>query len=136
MCFLYEVHFHPLKWRYAFKFILKHFSIHLCFTMIINKAQRKKFTNIGLYFPQHVFLHGQLYIALSRRMSMSTTKFLILLEQPKCQSVMHKKNIVYKKILYTICSYNMLAPDNTKKKPFTYICSPKFSFGADEEHEL
>ena len=57
-----------------FKFIRKQFPIHLRFEMTINKAQGQAVPNIGLYLPQHVFSNGQLYVALSRGISMPTKK--------------------------------------------------------------
>ena len=42
------------------------FPIRLCFTMSTNKAQGQTSDSIGLYFPEHVFTHGQLYVAFSR----------------------------------------------------------------------
>ena len=66
--------------------------------MTINKAQGQTIHNVGLYLPQHVFSHGQLYVALSRGISMSTTKVLVLTEQPKCQKGTYTKNIVYKEV--------------------------------------
>ena len=65
---------------YPFKFIRKQFPIRLCFAMTINKAQGQTIHNVGLYLPQHVFSNGQLYVALSRGISMFTTKVLGLTE--------------------------------------------------------
>ncbi|TMW84209.1 hypothetical protein EJD97_025613, partial [Solanum chilense] len=59
---------------YPFKFIRKQFPIRLYFAVTINKAQGQTIPNVGLYLPQHVFSHGQLYVALSRVISMATTK--------------------------------------------------------------
>ena len=76
--------------------------------MIINKAQAQTIHNVGLYLPQHVFSHGQLYVALSRGKSMSTTKVLVLTEQPKRQKGTYTKNIVYKEVLGTITPYTCM----------------------------
>ncbi|XP_022152307.1 ATP-dependent DNA helicase PIF1-like [Momordica charantia] len=59
---------------YPFKFKRKQFPIRLCFAMTINKAQGQTIPNVGVYLPQNVFSHGQLYVALSRGISMATTK--------------------------------------------------------------
>ena len=34
--------------------------------MNINKSQRKSITNVEIYLSNPVFLHGQLYVAMSR----------------------------------------------------------------------
>ena len=57
----------------SFKFKRKQFPIRLSFAMTINKAQDQTIPNIGIYLPEPVFSHGQLYVALSRDVSRSTT---------------------------------------------------------------
>jgi ATP-dependent DNA helicase PIF1 len=47
-----------------FKFKRKQFSIRLSFVMTINKTQGQTIANVGIYLPEPVFSHGQLYIAL------------------------------------------------------------------------
>ncbi|KAL7106090.1 hypothetical protein ACP275_07G089500 [Erythranthe tilingii] len=84
---------------YPFKFKRKQFPIRLCFAMTINKAQGQTIPNIGVYLPQSVFSHGQLYVALSRGTSSATTKVLI---KPDASNVRHRmstKNVVYKEVL-------------------------------------
>ena len=56
-----------------FKFKRKQFPIRLSFGMTINKAQGQTIPNVGIYLPDPVFSHGQLYVALSRGVSRSTT---------------------------------------------------------------
>ena len=56
-----------------FKFKRKQFPIRLSFAMTINKAQGQTIPNVGIYLPEPVFSHGQLYIALSRAVSRETT---------------------------------------------------------------
>ena len=82
---------------YPFQFKRKQFPIRLCFAMTINKAQGQTIPYVGVYLPQHVFSHGQLYVALSRGISMSTTKVLVKPENKR--RVSHTKNIVYKEVL-------------------------------------
>jgi ATP-dependent DNA helicase PIF1 len=53
------------------------FPIRLSFTMIINKAQGQTIPNVGVYLPDSLFSHGQLYVALSRGISRRTKKVLV-----------------------------------------------------------
>ncbi|KAG5563862.1 hypothetical protein RHGRI_000157 [Rhododendron griersonianum] len=84
---------------YPFQFKRTQFPIRLCFAMTINKAQGQTIPNVGVYLPQPVFSHGQLYVALSRGISMSTTKVLINTESKRQRKKNYAKNIVYKEVL-------------------------------------
>ncbi|KAG5530742.1 hypothetical protein RHGRI_025642 [Rhododendron griersonianum] len=84
---------------YPFQFKRTQFPICLCFAMTINKAQGQMIPNVGVYLPQPVFSHGQLYVALSRGISMSTTKVLINTEAKRQRKKNYAKNIVYKEVL-------------------------------------
>nr|GEV80540.1 DNA helicase [Tanacetum cinerariifolium] len=52
-----------------FIFKRKQFPIKLSYAMTINKRQRQSLERIGVFLPQPVFAHGQLYVALSRATS-------------------------------------------------------------------
>ena len=84
--------------------------------MTINKAQGQTIPIVGVYLPNPVFSHGQLYVALSRATVKRNIKILIQKEKPKEKTNKHKdntkkrkrttvslltsmKNIVYKEVL-------------------------------------
>ncbi|PUZ75068.1 hypothetical protein GQ55_1G118800 [Panicum hallii var. hallii] len=58
---------------FPFKFKRKQFLIRLSFAMTINKAQGQTIPNVGIYLPEPVFLHEQLYVVLSGCVSHEST---------------------------------------------------------------
>uniref|UniRef100_A0A453ES80 ATP-dependent DNA helicase n=1 Tax=Aegilops tauschii subsp. strangulata TaxID=200361 RepID=A0A453ES80_AEGTS len=52
------------------------FPVRLSFAMTINKSQGQTIPNVGVYLPEPVFSHGQLYVALSRATATSNIKVL------------------------------------------------------------
>lgn len=71
------------------------------FTAILNKAHGQIIPHVGLYLPNPVFSHGQLYVALSRAIVKSNLKILAapgnnVSFNSTCTLI---KNIVYKEIL-------------------------------------
>ena len=65
--------------------------------MTINRAQGQTLNRVGIYLPQPVFSHGQLYVALSRVTSCQCPKVLTD-DSNTCQT----KNIVYHEIFHSI----------------------------------
>ncbi|KAG2684047.1 hypothetical protein I3760_10G061100 [Carya illinoinensis] len=83
----------------GFPFKRTQFPIRLSFAMSINKSQGQTLDFVGIYLPQPVFSHGQLYVALSRAKTISAVKILIRpisMEEPENNST---KNIVYTELL-------------------------------------
>ena len=66
--------------------------------MTIYKAKGQIVSNIRLYLPQHVFSHGQLYVALSRGISMMAKKVLVTNEEQDSHTKTYTWNIVYKEV--------------------------------------
>ena len=79
--------------------------------MTINKAQGQTIPIVGVYLPEPVFSHGQLYVALSRATGKSNIKILAIKNKGKEKTKNSKKrkrieslvtttlNIVYKEVL-------------------------------------
>ena len=74
---------------FPFRFKRKQFPIRLSFAMTINKAQGQTIAHAGVYLPEPVFSHGQLYVALSRATARSNIK---VLAAPDDKDKKNKKN--------------------------------------------
>ena len=76
-----------------FDFTRFQYPIRPCFSMAINKAQGQKLSRVSIWLgTEHVFTHGQLYVALSRVSDFSNIK--------KATDNQHfmTRNIVYKDV--------------------------------------
>ncbi|XP_048441363.1 uncharacterized protein LOC125477912 [Pyrus x bretschneideri] len=82
-----------------FEMMRKQFPVKLSFALTINKSQGQTIPNVGIYLPDHVFSHGQLYVALSRGVSASTTKVLVKKGELHGNEGVFTRNVVYKDIL-------------------------------------
>ncbi|KAG8383604.1 hypothetical protein BUALT_Bualt04G0031200 [Buddleja alternifolia] len=75
------------------------FPIRLSFALIINKSQGQMIPNVGIFLRNHVFSHGQLYVALSRGVSQQSTKVLVKNGKQERRSGVYTRNVVYKDVL-------------------------------------
>lgn len=77
------------------------FPIRVAYCMTINKSQGQTFRRVGLYLPEPVFTHGQLYVALSRAKSFQTIKIQMKNTTKQCTSkeIAYTQNIVFKDVL-------------------------------------
>ncbi|KAK3229163.1 hypothetical protein Dsin_001044 [Dipteronia sinensis] len=85
--------------KHPFPFKRTQFSIHLNFALTINKFQGQTLDYVGIYLPQPVFSHGQLYVALSRAKNANSIKVLIRPTNVENSDDISTKNIVYKELL-------------------------------------
>jgi len=68
--------------------------------MTINKSQGLSLKNVWIYLPSPVFLHGQLYIAVSRITSKDGLKILITDEDG--DNVTTTLNVVYQEVFRNV----------------------------------
>ena len=69
------------------------FPIRPCFAMTTNKAQGQTLDFMGIYLPEDVFTHGQLYVSFSRVQSSSAVAVYVNNKDG------FTKNIVYQEVL-------------------------------------
>lgn len=74
--------------------------LQICYSMTINKSQGQSLERFGLYLPNPVFTHGQLYITVSRVTSPSGLK--VFIDSKTGGSTNVTKNVVYKEIFYNL----------------------------------
>ena len=71
----------------------RQFPVRPCFAMSTNKAQGQTLDFVGIHLPDHVFMHGQLYVALSRVRNSKAVAIHLNNNEG------YTKNIVYKEVL-------------------------------------
>ncbi|XP_056688535.1 uncharacterized protein [Spinacia oleracea] len=84
------------KWPFILK--RRQFPIKVCFAMTINKSPGQTFDHVGIYLPEPVFSHGQLYVAVSRVTTRSGLKICIPGKGTGDQQPGKTRNVVYKEI--------------------------------------
>ncbi|KAD5961964.1 hypothetical protein E3N88_13437 [Mikania micrantha] len=81
-----------------FVFKRKQFPIQICYAMTINKSQGQLLSKIGVFIPQPVFSHGQLYVAFSRARSPDSLK-IIIVPQEENSPTTTTNNVVFSDFL-------------------------------------
>ena len=84
----------PSDTQFPFTLKRRQFPIRPCFAMTMNKAQGQTLDFVGIYLPEDVFSHGQLYVALSRVRNPSSLAILTNNMDG------YTKNIVYQEVLH------------------------------------
>ena len=68
--------------------------------MTINKSQGQPLTKVGIYLPQSVFTHGQLYVAMSRVKSYYGLQFALAPPSENSLTITsYTNNVVFKSAL-------------------------------------
>ena len=79
----------------------RQFPVRCAFAMTVNKSQGQTLERDGVYLPNPVFSHGQLYVALSRCGSPDGVFILV----PGCDAAantppgLYTSNVVYREVL-------------------------------------
>ena len=81
--YLSRITLRPKERQYPFEWSRRQFPIKAAFATTINKAQGKTMKTIGIWLPEPVFSHGQLYVAGSRVGAPEKLKFAIKSEDTK-----------------------------------------------------
>ena len=70
------------------------------YAMTINNSQGQTLTKVGIYHPQSIFIHGQLYVAMSGVKSYNGLQFALAPPSENCMAMTsYTNNVVFKSAL-------------------------------------
>lgn len=90
----------PSDTKMPFKLNRRQYPISVCFAMTINKSQGQTLSQVGLLLQRHVFLHGQLYVVVSRVKSKGGLKVICCDRDGNYSD--KTTNVVYKEVLHRL----------------------------------
>ncbi|RYR28472.1 hypothetical protein Ahy_B01g052604 [Arachis hypogaea] len=96
--FILRMTFTPLDVRLPFRFQKRQFSVMLSYAMTINKIQEQSLEHVRLLRKKSIFIHGQLYVAISRVRNKKGLKFLIAHDENTDKT----ENVVYPEVFRNI----------------------------------
>ncbi|KAH9070485.1 hypothetical protein Ae201684P_002842 [Aphanomyces euteiches] len=85
--------------NYPFELRRRQFPVQVAFAMTIHKAQGQTISHVGVYLPEPVFSHGQLYVAMSRAQAKGTINFLVANGQYEGLPGIYTRNVVFQEAL-------------------------------------
>ena len=86
--------------KLPFQMSRRQFPVKLAFAMTINKAQGQSLSQVGVYLPNPVFSHGQLYVALSRSGSKLKTKIFVVDVEGIQGKIANKQGVYTSNVVY------------------------------------
>ncbi|GAA0163757.1 hypothetical protein LIER_19548 [Lithospermum erythrorhizon] len=78
---------------------VRQFPLRMSFAMTINKTQHQTFDCVGTYLKQHVFSHGQLYVALLGAKTGEKVRIFIIPAICSDPRTKYTTNVVYNEVL-------------------------------------